>query len=351
MQFKDIEGQRDIINRLTQTIDNGRVSHAQLIVGNNHDGGVAMALAYLQYLCCDHREHYAEATGQELRADSCGTCPNCKKIASMMHPDLHFIFPNAATNRVDKDPESQDFMTEFRAFVERTHGGGSLDEWFAALEIEKKMAMINVRDANTAIRLLELKAYEGGWKMLVVWMPEKMNAEAANKLLKTLEEPTPKTLIMMVGENDEALLPTIRSRVQTIRLHPSPRQRSADEKETYAPMMVGWLRMLFKLKMKDLAEQVEKMASLNREQLKLMLQFVLTTMQECFLSTVADMPCNLNSGDAKFDAQFPRMVTANNIEQINAALGDAIFAVERNANAKIALMELSFRISKALKKR
>ena len=189
--------------------------------------------------------------------------------------------------------------------------------------------------------------------MVLVWMPEKMNAAAANELLKTLEEPTEGSLILLVGESDERLLPTIRSRVQTVRLHPggAEKRRQNDLAAQYAPMLVEWLRLLFKLKMRDLGAQVDKMAALKREQLKQFLSYALEVMRECFLSSAAGIPCNLGSGDEKFDSMFPRMVTANNIQLINEALNDAVFAIERNAYGKIALMELSFRISKALKKR
>ena len=215
MQFKDIVGQRDVINRLTEIIDSGRVSHAQMILGPAEDGSLQLALAYLQYLCCTGRRHYE---GGELRADSCGTCPSCKKIGQLMHPDLHLFFPNATTTRVKKDPSCADFQQEFRDFVAGSRGLGTLDDWYGTLGIENKQGVINVRDAAAVISSLSLKSYEGGWKMVVIWMAEKMNMQAANELLKTLEEPTPGTVILLVAESDERLLQTIRSRVQTVLL-------------------------------------------------------------------------------------------------------------------------------------
>ena len=157
----------------------------------------------------------------------------------------------------------------------------------------------------------------------------------------------------MVCENDERLLSTIRSRVQTVRLRSHPVSAAADEglREQYGPLLVEWLRMLFKLKMKELATQVDKLAGLGREQQKQLLNYALGVMHECFMATATGQGCVLGTGDAKFDAMFPAMITPNNIELIQGALDDAIFAIERNANGKIALMELSFRLSKALKKR
>lgn len=340
MQFKDIVGQRDTIQRLTSIIDSGRVSHAQMLLGEA-EVTMPLAWAYLQYLCCENRHD----------GDSCGECPSCKKIASLMHPDLHFIFPTATTSRVKEKPWSGEFQGDFRDFMLQTQGRGNIDDWYEALGIENKQGLIRELDADSVVSALSLKAYEGGWRMMVVWMAEKMNESFANKLLKTLEEPLPGTLIMLLCESDERLLPTIRSRVQTIKLKAESGETKEESNPEFAEMLVSWLRMLFKLKMKELSAQVDKMAGLNREQLKLFLQYALKVMRDCFLNSAAGVECHLGSGDEKFDAQFPKMITVNNIELIEEALNDAIFAVERNAYAKIALMELSFRMSKALKKR
>ncbi len=340
MQFKDIVGQRDTIQRLTSIIDSGRVSHAQMLLGEA-EVTMPLAWAYLQYLCCENRHD----------GDSCGECPSCKKIASLMHPDLHFIFPTATTSRVKEKPWSGEFQGDFRDFMLQTQGRGNIDDWYEALGIENKQGLIRELDADSVVSALSLKAYEGGWRMMVVWMAEKMNESFANKLLKTLEEPLPGTLIMLLCESDERLLPTIRSRVQTIKLKAESGETKEESNPEFAEMLVSWLRMLFKLKMKELSAQVDKMAGLNREQLKLFLQYALKVMRDCFLNSAAGVECHLGSGDEKFDTQFPKMITVNNIELIEEALNDAIFAVERNAYAKIALMELSFRMSKALKKR
>ena len=348
MQFKDIVGQRDVINRLTEIIDSGRVSHAQLLLGDERDGSLALAWAYMQYLCCSNRVHHAEG---DLRADSCGECPECKKIAQLMHPDLHLIFPNATTDRVKSNPSCVEFQQEFRDFLLSQQGLGSLDAWYAHLGIDNKQAMIRELDAAHIVQTLGMKSYEGGWRMLLVWRPSKMSNAAANELLKTLEEPLPRTLILMVDEDTEDMLPTIISRVQIVRLKAESTDRRRENAALYAPLLVEWLRMLFKLRMKDLSAQVEKLAALGREQQKQFLGYALEVMQECFMQSAAGQRCNLGSGDEKFDAMFPNMITVNNIELINDALNEALFAVGRNAYGKIVFMELSFRISKALKKR
>lgn len=348
MQFKDIAGQRDVINRLTEIIDSGRVSHAQMVLGGTAEGALQLTLAYLQYLGCTNRQHYE---GGELRADSCGECPHCKKMAQLVHPDLHFVFPTAATAKVTGSFWSGDFMQDFHDFVLEHNALGSVDEWYAHLGIENKQGMIRELDAAHIVQDLALKSYEGGWKMMVVWMAEKMNTAAANELLKTLEEPTPGTILMLVCESDERLLPTIRSRVQTIKVKGYGVGVNEADRSAFAGLLVEWLRLLFKLKMKELSAQVDKMAAMNREQQKQFLGYALGVMRDCFLHGTAGIPVEIGSGDQKFDTMFPSMVTVNNVELIEKALDEAIMAVERNANAKIALMQLSFNMSKALKKR
>ena len=346
MQFKDIVGQRDIINRLTAVIDSGRVSHAQRIIGDERDGSLQLAWAYLQYLCCEHKQHFENG---ELRADSCGECPSCKKISQLVHPDLHFIFPNPPNG--SSNVSAEDYMKEFLDFMLNTHALGTLNDFNDTLSGDVKTSMIRETDAAHLVKVLSMKPYEGGWRMVVIWNADRMNAAAANELLKTLEEPLPMTIILLVDNYDKKLLPTIESRVQTIKLKAGSEKSKVEDNPEFAGMLVGWLRMLFKLKMKELSAQVDKMAALNREQLKLFLQYGLGTMRACFLATAAGVECHLGSGDEKFDSQFPKMITTNNIELIESAFDDAIYAIERNAYAKIALMELSFRISKALKKR
>ena len=342
MQFKDIVGQQDIADRLAAAIDSGRVSHAQMLLGDL-SVGMPMALAYMQYLCCTDRRHV------DGHADSCGQCPSCKKISQLQHPDLHLVFPNPPNGSASVS--CADYQVQYRDFLLEKRAAGSLEEWHAFVGTDVKTSLIRERDAAHIVEMLSLKPYEGGWRMLVIWKPTTLNAAAANELLKTLEEPMPQTLILMVDDTDEGLLPTIKSRVQTVKLLPVAAGRSAEDTSLFAPLIVGWLRMLFKLKMKELAAQVDKLAALNRQQQKQMLAYASSLVRDCFLCSAAGLPCNLGSGDEKFDAQFPKMITVNNIESIESALDEALFAIERNANAKIAFMELSFRMSKALKKR
>ena len=351
MQFKDIEGQFVLANRLTEIIEAGRVSHAQMFLGPTASGSLALAIAYAQYLNCEHRQHYPE--GSELRADSCGHCPSCLKYEQLMHTDLHFVFPSATTASVTSKPCSDDFQEEFREFMNEHRQRGTEDEWYGCLGIENKQGMIRERDADNIVKALGLKAYEGGYKVLVIWMAERMNLDAANKLLKTLEEPTDRTLILLVSESRDRMLSTILSRVQQLTVPDLGGRLSAERQEVFARMFVSWMRLLFKLNMQPLSVWVDQTAALGRETQKQFLLYAESALRACFLQTAGGIRLeqDLQFGDEKFDASFPAMITPNNIEQMTQTLNNALYAIERNANAKITFMQLSFTMSKLIKKR
>ncbi len=351
MQFKDIVGQHIVINRLTEIIDSGRISHAQLFVGSAATGALPLAIAYAQYLNCSDRRHYAIADeSRELRADSCGQCPNCKKYARLMHPDLHFIFPTAAAGSVKSKPSSALFQEEFRDFVQQSGGYGSFDDWNRALAVENQQSIIRDDDVSAILHDLSLTSYEAGYKVFIVWMAEKMNVAVANKLLKSLEEPTDKTLFLLVAAGTEQMLSTILSRTQTVQLPALPATGGGDT-EQEAALFVPWMRQLFKLNMANLAAWVEQIAATGREAQKRFLLYAEEAVSDCLMCHLAGQPLTRSFGDDKFNASFPAMVTPNNAEGLCQVIDEARYAIERNANPKITFMELSFRISKLLKRR
>ena len=351
MQFKDIEGQRVLINHLTEIIDAGRVSHAQMFLGPTSSGSLALAVAYAQYLGCENRQHYPE--GSELRADSCGECPHCRKYAQLMHTDLHFVFPTFTTKKVESKPCSDDFQEEFRNFLLEHRLLGTEAEWYASFKTENKQGMIRERDADNIRRMLSMKSYEGGYKVLVIWMAERMNQRSANELLKTIEEPTDNTLILLVAENRDLMLPTILSRVQQVTVQGTGIGLSAEQQQAYAQVFVSWMRLLFKLNMRPLSDWVDQTAGMAREMQKQFLQYTQEMLRACFLKTAAGIVLEdeLRFGDEKFDAAFPSMVTVRNVDKMQEAVNDAAFALSRNANAKITFMNLSFKLSKLIRNR
>lgn len=351
MQFKDIEGQRVLINHLTEIIDSGRVSHAQMIVGPTRNGSLALALAYAQYLNCEQRVRYPE--GSELRADSCGQCPTCRKYRELMHPDLHLFFPNTTTARVSGSPTCEELRKDFQEFMAAYGQRGTEEQWYEHLGVDNRQGMIREKDAAEIVRVLGLKPYEQGYKVVLVWLPERMNGSAANELLKTLEEPTDRTLFMLVSENTDRILPTVLSRVQQIAMPSADFRLSAEREAQFGEMFVSWMRLLFKLNMKPLSDWVDKTAAMGRETHRQFLQFALESVRACFLKTAAGivMEQRLQFGDDRFNAMFPAMVTPRNVEGMSQAMSEALFAIERNANAKITFMNLSFKLSKLIKNR
>ncbi len=349
MQFKDIEGQRVLINHLTDIIDQGRVSHAQLFHGRTSSGSLALAIAYAQYLNCSNRQHYEEPI-DGLRADSCGTCPSCKKYQQLIHPDLHLIFPNTTNKKNQKNPSCELFQSQFRDFLLEYRQTGTIEDWYNFLDVDNKQGQIREADAADIIRVLNLMPYEDSYKVLIMWMPEKMNPIAANELLKTIEEPIGRTLIIMVAEETQSILTTILSRTQRVVI-PDNAAAVAASNPKFASFFVQWMRLLFKLKMKQLSDQVDEISALGREHQKQFLNYTLDNVRQCFLNTVSGIPCSLNSGDDKFDSSFPAMITKRNVAHINEAINNTIYAIERNANSKIAFMELSFKLSKYIKNR
>ena len=319
MQFKDIEGQEVLANRLTEIIDSGRISHAQMFLGPTASGSLAMAIAYAQYLGCENRQHYPE--GSLLRADSCGECPHCKKYSQLVHTDLHLVFPTTTTATVTSKPCADDFQEEFREFLMENRQLGTEDDWYMRLGVENKQGMIREKDADNIIRTLGLKSYEGGYKVLIVWMAERMNIAAANTLLKTLEEPAEKTLILLVSESRDRILSTIMSRVQQVVVKDLGVAMNEERQQKFAQMFISWMRLLFKLNMQPLSTWVDQTANIGREGQKMFLQYVLEALRACFLQTAAGIRLQkeLEFGDQKFDAAFPA-VAARQFNWFDVAL-------------------------------
>lgn len=207
MQFKDIIGQTGVKSSLIGSVNRNRISHAQLLVGDEGSGALPLAIAYAQYINCEHR----------TESDSCGVCPSCYQISRIAHPDLHFVFPvNSPKGKTSAEkPISAHFMSEWREEIELTRGYFNEQMWYSKIEIDNKQGNISTFEADEIIRTLSFKSFESEYKVVIIWLPERMNVQASNKLLKILEEPWNKTLFLLVSEAADKLLPTILSRVQT----------------------------------------------------------------------------------------------------------------------------------------
>ena len=231
MRFADITGQEDLKRHLTQSVDAGRVSHAQLFTGTAGSGALAVAVAYVQYLCCRHRSG----------GDSCGECPDCRQIAALAHPDLHLVFPvNKQGKTSGEVMRSDEFLPQFRALFAERGGYFSPQDWYDRLDLGKTLkGMIAAREADEIIRKLSFKSFEADYKTMLIWLPEAMNEEAANKILKILEEPWDRTLFILVCEHPDRLLPTIVSRTQEVcvpRIAPDVLERVAQQRGVADPL-------------------------------------------------------------------------------------------------------------------
>lgn len=379
MLFSEVLGLPHIKNHLTTTADKGRVPHAQLFVGSAGSGTLPMAIAYAQYLLC--RNSGGENTSG---MEACNI-----KMNKLSHPDLHFAFPVAANDKVKKNPVSANFLEEWRQFL-TNEPYGSLFDWYQKLGIENKQGQIGVNEAQDIVKSLSLKAYEGGYKVMIIWMAEKMNTAAANKLLKLIEEPPKDTLFILITEEEESILQTIRSRCQTLHFPPlnetviaeglmvnedcEPskalkiahrangnytnalnimRYNSGDEQ--FEEWFVTWVRSAFKAKgnktaIQDLIGWSEMIAATGRETQKKFLLFCLDFFRQALLQ-------NYQAKDLVFVEpqvngfsleKFAPFVSGNNIMGITKELEDAIYHIERNGNAKIILTDLSIKLTRLL---
>jgi DNA polymerase-3 subunit delta' len=382
MQFSEILGQDYIKNHLTRSADLGRIPHAQLFVGPEGSGTLPMAIAYAQYILCNNQN--GENSGAN---ESCNL-----KFQKISHPDLHFVYPTVSTEEVKKSPKSIDFIADWRQFIAQNPYGGLFD-WYSVLGVQNKQGEIRVDDAQEILKSLALKSYEGGYKIMIVWMADKMNTAASNKLLKLLEEPPEKTVFILISENEEDIIQTIRSRCQVLHfnglsehiiaealvtrenIEPKLATKTAHQAQgnynkalhllkddndefPFEQWFVVWVRAAFKAKgnaavIADLIHWSEQIAALGRETQKKFLQYCIDIFRQALMhnyetpSLVYFEPAVENFTIAKF-APF---VNGNNIHEIFQELSDAIYHIERNGNAKIILTDLSIKLTRLIHKK
>ena len=201
MLFKDVLVDEELKRQLVALADENRISHAQLFLGRNGSHSFALALAFAQYICCTDRHD----------GDSCGQCHSCKMFEKLQYPDLHLIFPNCTFAEVDKDPDSEKLAGHFRDFVFANDYHLDYNEWVKHLKSERKQVVINIRDTANILMQNSIRSYENGYKIYILWMADKIQLAAANKLLKTLEEPESQSLFILIAESSDQMLPTILS--------------------------------------------------------------------------------------------------------------------------------------------
>lgn len=370
MQFKSIIGQQALIEKLITGYNENRVAHTQLYLGNEGSGALAIAIAFAQYLNCTNK------TDDE----SCGVCSSCIKFEKFAHPDLHFYFPTATNQSVKKDPRSGLFLDDWRTYLSENNAYITQNGWYEHLGIGNKQGYIRKDDANELIGKLSLKAYEAEYKIVIIWMADKMNESASNKLLKTFEEPPDNTLIILIGEKYEQLLPTVRSRAQLFKI---PRltdaeitnqlikeginedaannvamlsngnwnlakeiNNDAEEIQTNFINFRKWLRLCFQPK--DYTELIvfnQEISKLGREKQKSFLNYGLEVIHNTILQNHENGSKIKKAGDElDFSHKFSPFINDTNRQEIYTALNQAIYHIERNAHAGILFSDLSFTI-------
>lgn len=376
MLFKDIIGQEKLKKRLIQTVNEGRISHAQLFLGKSGFGTLPLAIAYIQYVNCTNK-------GER---DSCGTCNSCLKLNKLSHPDVHFSFPVSTNSRVKTKPLSDDFLQSWRE-INLDSPYFDLNDWHRKIEIEQKQSLINVHESQEIIKKLSLKPYEAEFKALLVWKPEHLNTQASNKLLKLIEEPTGKTIIILIAEEEEALLKTITSRTQLIRvplieknalsehlmqeegLNAVKAQQMAalaegdaillktkinhsEEQDVFFQLFVSWMRACYEaniVKMHTWVEQISE-RKVGREKQKRFLEYALEVMREGLIRNYVGQELQRFEGaEGNFMLKFAPFVHENNVFGIMELLNEAHHNISRNAYAKILFMDMSMKFANLLR--
>lgn len=382
MKFSDIVGQQQLKEHLVRSVDSGRISHAQLFSGAAGAGTLPLAVAYAQYIHCRNRQN----------GDSCGVCPSCRQIEQLAHPDLHFVFPvNKQGKKSGEVVLSADFMPLWREMVEESGGYFTRQEWYDRLDLGKTLrGIISAREADEIIRRLQFKSYESEYKITIIWQPETMNDEAANKILKILEEPWDKTLFLLVSERTDLLLPTIISRTQEVAVKRLQNEdlmelgremvqtgAQIDEQQLLntarlaAGDVIEWRRLmggtedamrkeafekfcsLMRLSYNDkhleLMDWADDVAQLSREQQRSMLLHAARLLRESYmLHAGLGQISYLWGEEAKFCQNFAPFIGNQNIEYLISEIETALRQVSQNGNSRIIFTHFALAVSKQI---
>jgi DNA polymerase-3 subunit delta' len=373
--FKDIIGQKAVIDRLRSSVDDNRLAHALLICGPQGNGKLPIAIALANYLLC--------GSGN---GDACGTCPACVKLGKYIHSDLHFVFPVKKKGSGNDKPVSDDYITEWRELLLQ-NPYFSYDDWLAKLNLDNQQPMIYERESGEILHKLSMQSREGGWKVVIIWLPEKMREDGSNKLLKIIEEPPHKTLFLLVSEEPEKIIQTILSRTQRIDI---PRIAQADienalvlryglslddakmvaqqsagnwekaeemlsvseEKTLFLDLFMQLMRVAYARNIRDMKAWSEQVAALGRERQKRLLDYCQRMIRENFIMNFReDEMVYMSQAERNFSVRFSPFVNERNIFGIMEELSEAQRHIEQNVNAKMVFFDMSLRMIVWIKNR
>lgn len=371
--FRDVIGQEAAKQRLLQEAGEGRIPHAQLFCGPEGAGKLPLALAYAKYLCCTN-------PGPE---GACGTCPSCVKWNKLVHPDVHFMFPIVKSAKGKKEV-CDDYLADWRHLL-MNNPYFALPHWLSAMGAENGQALIYARESDEITRKFSLKSVEGGYKITIIWLPEKMHEACANKLLKLLEEPPEKTLFLLVSEMPEQLLSTILSRTQrfsvpriaeadiALALRDKYAVQSADadaiahmangsfvkaletislneENQLFFDLFVSLMRLAWQRKIRELKQWSEQVAGLGRERQKNFLDYCQRMIRENFIYNLHQPEMNyLTRPEENFTIRFAPFVNERNVVGIMEELSEAQLHIVQNVNPRMVFFDFALKMIMLLK--
>ena len=377
MKFKDIYGLEEVKRRLVRTVEENRISHAQLFLGNEGTANLALALAYAQYINCRDKKE----------GDSCGVCSSCIKYEKLIHPDLHFVFPVAKVKELkDKEVSSSNkfYLSKWREVLQEKDYHLSLSEWYAKIGIENKQGYINTDDARSILDKMAYKSYEADYKVMVIWMTELLYHAAAPRLLKVIEEPPPGTLFLLVSNQADKIISTILSRAQAIKIPPYSEEdlkryltttlETGEQEAQHAVKLANgsliaardaistseieaynyekfrqWMRMCFAAKFTDITGFATEVARLGRERQKSFLMYGLSVFRKAILLNYAgNDSARISPLEENFVRGFAPFVNNKNLEKLYQEFNTAIYHIERNAKADLLFTDLSIKTTRLL---
>ena len=368
MFFKNIIGQESAKTYLRQTVVNHRVSHAQLFAEHEGYGALPLAIAYAAYVNCPNR----------TEEDACGTCPSCVKFKKFSHPDLHFIYPTVKT---DSKRISKDYFKEWIELLNENNTYCTFAQWIEKLEAGNKQANIYVEEADNLIKTLNYKSYESEYKVVILWLIEKLQHQAAPKLLKILEEPPAKTLFLLITEEPDEILSTIKSRTQLLRIPPIEKEALKTALQQHFPdndsdtihriavtaegswnnaqnlmehneqeadffnFFVEWMRICYASDMQKALDFSEQFAKMGREIQKGFFAYALELLHSFVqIHTGGIEAVKVREEEKAFIAKFSKFITLRNVALFAEAFEKAISHIERNANQTILFMDISIQL-------
>lgn len=381
MDFSQIIGHDHIKSHLLTTIANGRIPHAQLFSGPNGSGLLPLAIAYASELLCSHHT---------VGSPEYSSCKN--RVSKLIHPDLHFVYPVNTTEDIKKNAISENFAEAWRGFVSK-NPYGSLFEWLHSIGIERKQGNISKFEAENISKRLSLKAFEGGYKVMIIWMADTMNGECANKILKLIEEPAERTVLLLLTEKEQQIITTILSRCQKLVIPPLSdadvakglvlrngikeniaqtiaRRSRGDfhraiqlleengEDQQFEKWFISWVRTAFRAKgnkaaINSLLDWSEELANQGRETQKKFLLYCVELFRQALLKNYgANSLTYFEAIDKSFSiSNFAKFVHQNNIFEITTAVQEASYHIERNGNAKVVFTDLSIQLTRLIHKK